>query len=349
MIYDVLEVALNIYNQNPSVFFVIMSSAIILIFSLLMSNGLKRRETRIVMIVVPIAVLTYLLSLNLEGATEHDFFQNLSTEFIGGLLALILFAEWITTNQYSFPIIAVLIFGIAGVFMWQATVTADGFYINLSTELLGALVTTAVVRRDWLWSQGDLLDDGKSERRARFATKRETLERETAKRLCDMHVTLFGTTLQDLEKRQHILSESADIVYLGKVQQRNGGGLQQLIYCNARDITTYEISHEHVTVVFDGNEQAIQHVSQRFSETFEIQESEEVATQVSHNRSQMRLKVKTPEQSFQQELHDMIDMFVTRWQQSLHNMPPPSEAYVNGYHEAIEFVCHDLSTTIKSA
>lgn len=343
---QLVEFGLSIYQQNPSVFFVIVSSGIILLFALLMSNNLHRSETRVVFIVVPIALATYMLSIHLENV-EHDFFQNLSTEFIGGLLALILFAEWITSNEYTFPIVAVLIFGVAGVFMWQASLTDDGFYINLSTELLGALITTAVIRREWLWSKRDVRDETPKERHARFESKRQAVERETARRLCQLHITLRGKTLQEIEHRQQILSESVDIAYEGKIAKRSGE-LQRIIYSNCRDTKIYPASREHVMVILDGHEHAIEKTVLRLSETFEVQDSQDQLSQLGSERSQMRVKVKTPAQSFEQELHGMMDMFVARWHESMQTMERPSEDFVNGYAQAVEYVCQDLRATLES-
>jgi hypothetical protein len=344
---NVIEFGMSVYQQNPSVYFALISSVIILLFALLMSNSLERSESRVVFIVIPIALATYLLSINLENL-EHDFFQNLSTEFIGGLLALILFADWITSNEYTFPIVTIVIFVMAGVFVWQASATTDGFYINLSTEMLGALVTTAVVRRDWLWSGSAKLEETHTEKHTRFQTKRRDLERETAERLCHMFINLKGQTSMEIDKKQRILIESVEIIYEGDYTKRDGGGYQRALYANCRPIETPSVARDHLMVVLDGHEQAVNKATQRFTETFDVQKSDDQLTHLANERTQRRMQVKTPVQSFEQELHEMINMLVTRWQESVQTVDKPSEDFADGYHDAIQYVCDNLMASVET-
>lgn len=345
---DIIFLGMSAVFENPSVFFVLISSIMILLFALVMSSNLQQSESRIIFIVIPIALATYLLSINFENL-EKDFFQNLSTEFIGALIALILFADWITSNEYTFPIVTIFIFVTAGVFVWQASATSDGFYVNLSTEILGALITTAVVRRDWLWSASDKLEESHSEKHNRFQSKRRNLELETAQRLCHMTINLTGQTSLEIEKKQRILNESIEIMYEGDYTKRTDGGYQRTLYANCRPIEIPSVAHEQFTVILDGHEQAVNKASQRFVETFDVQNSDDKLTRLNSARTQRRMRVKTPVQSFEQELHEMINLFTTRWRDSLQTIDKPTEDYADGYYDAIQYVCDDLMTIVESA
>jgi hypothetical protein len=348
MLEEIVYAGLSALFSNPSVFFALTSSIMILLFALVMSNNLKTSESRIIFIVIPVALGTYLVSFSFADL-ERDFFQNLSTEFIGALLALVLFADWITSNEYTFPVVTVLIFVVAGVFVWQASTTGDGFYTNLSTELLGALITTAVVRHDWLWSASTEAEESHSEKHSRFQLQRRNIELETAKRLSHMMINLSGKTSYEIDKRQKILSESVEIKYEGDYSKRWGGGVQRTLYANCRPIELHSVTHEHVMVILDGHEKAVNRATTRLTETFDVQKSDKELTRLSIERTQRRLQVKTPVQSFEQELHDMINLFVTRWQDSDQPTDQPTDDFAEGYHKAIQYVCDDLLTIIKNA
>jgi hypothetical protein len=345
---QVIEFGIYIYQQNPSVFFALISSVMILLFALFMSNNLQQSEMRVIFIVIPIALATYLLSITLDNL-EHDFFQNLSTEFIGSLLALILFADWVITNKYTFPILAIAIFGVAGVFVWQASLTGDGFYINLSTEMLGALITTAVIRREWLWSGADTSDETRADKHNRFQARRRNLERETAQRLCQLTINLSGQTSAEIDIKQKVLIESVEIMYQDADIKQKDGGYQRTLYANCRPIKTLAVAREHLLVIFDGHEYAVNKTMQRFTETFEIQDPDGELAHLGGERTQQRVQVKTPIHSFEKELHDMINLFVTRWHDSMQTTEKPTEDYANGYHYAIQYVCDDLMTIVTGA
>lgn len=348
MLEELVYVGLTALITNPSVFFALVSSTAILIFALVMSSRLKQSESRIIFIVIPIALGTYLLSITFNN-DERDFFQNLSTEFIGALLALILFADWITSHDYTFPIITIGIFVTAGIFVWQASVTGDGFYLNLSTEILGALITTAVVRRDWLWSSIDPSDESHTERHSRFQSRRRNLELETVQRLSHMMINLKGKTSYEIEKRQRILSESVEIKYESDYSKRwGGGGFQRTLYANCRPMEFPAITPQQLTIILDGHEQAVHKATQRLTQTFDVKKSDTDLTRIGSERTQRRIQINTPVQSFEQELHEMINLFVERWQTSAQTIVQPTDDFTKGYQDAIQYVCDDLMTIVKS-
>ena len=342
---DLIQFGLSIYEQNPSVFFALISSVIILTFALLMSNNFRNQETRVVLVVVPLALGTYLLSVNLENI-ERDFFQNLSTEFIGGLLALFLFANWIISHKATFPIVALAIFAVSGVFVWQAALTNDGFYVNLSTELLGALITTAVVRREWLWSSQVRIPH--KQKHAYFEHQRRKVARDTAREMCDVQILVTGNTSEEIDARIYALLGSIEVLMAEDKTSRNEFGQQQrILFANCRHTGMLKPTEESVTIFLDGKRQAVDKTHQRMSETFEIATPDDESTYLTETRTQLRLRVKTPVQSFEQELHGMVEMFVERWHGTVQTSKP-SEAYADGYHDAIAYVCDDLRATIKS-
>lgn len=342
---DILLNGIVIYEQNPSVFFAIISSVVILVFALLMSNNFQNQQTRVVFVVIPLALGTYLLSINIDNI-EHEFFQNLSTEFIGGLLALFLFANWVIDNRATFPIVALAIFIVAGVFVWQGALTGDGFYINMATELLGALITTAVVRREWLWSSKGHIPH--KQKHAYFANARRQVEYDTARQMCDVQIIVTGTSQEDIDARTYALLGAIEIMMSEeKVHKNADGQLQRILFANCRYTNQLKPSRESVNVFLDGNRQVVEKTHLRLSETFEILSADEELNYLSDTRTQQRLKLKTPVQSFEQELNSMIEMFIGRWQQSVQTSKP-SEAYADGYHDAITFACEDLRQTVKS-
>ncbi len=343
---DLLQLGLSVYEQNPSVFFALTSSVIILVFALLMSNNFSNQETRVIFAVVPLALVTYLLSINLENL-EHDFFQNLSTEFIGGLLALILFANWVTENRATFPVVAVAIFVVAGIFVWQSALTNDGFYVNLSTELLGALITTAVIRREWLWSAKGRIPH--KQKHAYFQNQRRKVERETTKRMCDVEIVVTGATTEEIDAHIYALLGSVEVVMEDEKPRKNEyGQLQRVLLANCRYTDILKPNQDTVTLFIDGKRQAVTKTQQHLHETFDVISSDEEFTYLTEERSQLRFTVNVPVQSFAQELNSMVEMFIEQWRLSVQTSKP-SEEYADGYHDAITFVCEDLRTTIHSS
>lgn len=345
MFSDMLMQGLAVYQENPSVFFALISTLLILIFALLMGNRVQKDEFRIVIIIVPIALGVYLASLNAEDLLERDFFQNLSTEFIGGLLALILFADWVTSQDYTFPLVVIIIFLIAGFFLWQASVTSDGFYVNFSSELLGALITTTVVRRNWLWSSR--VTETPHDRHERFKIKRRELERDTAKQFADLQIIIYGRSSVEMDKKVSAIGEFVDIAHVENDIKPRNQSQQRILYATLRTISSVKLDASQFMILLDGHIEAIKKVLVRFRQSFELISTHEHIEMLSDERATVRLDVKTPSMSFDEELFMFCEGMIEHWEEVADEQSNESSDYIKGYRSALEYISSDLLATIQ--
>lgn len=109
-----------------------------------------------------------------------EFFLNVGTELVGAMLVYILLADWIPNQRWLFPVVALLVV-LSTLPIESAGDDMQPIILNLSTELLGALVIFVLLqRRDWLWNSS------KRQRDKALRRRRKRVNREVARRSVDM-------------------------------------------------------------------------------------------------------------------------------------------------------------------
>jgi len=153
MNYERLSQALNQYLDNTEIFFPIILSFLILLIAVGFIGRIKDSTIRNLLLLPLAGIFLWLGFLDQISAFEQDYFLNLSTEIFGALAAMLVFAGFVTSSGWTFPFIGTILFVISILLAQQAVDNGDAIAVNLSTELLGAFITTALLKREWLYNR----------------------------------------------------------------------------------------------------------------------------------------------------------------------------------------------------
>ncbi len=104
--------------------------------------------------------LLYLLAVALaafwfsEQLTDINgqFYLSIASELFGAMLVIVLLNEWVSSQRWLFPVVFVVVL-LSTLLINFGGVLFEGFFTNLSAELIGAFVIMVLIeRREWLWS-----------------------------------------------------------------------------------------------------------------------------------------------------------------------------------------------------
>lgn len=149
--YSIIDL-IQTYMSNTDIYFPIALSLVILSISISITFFLRDEALRIVLIFL-LAGFFYWASIG-GSVFEQEYFLNMSTELLGTIVALIIFASALTSSGWTFPVVAMIIVTLISVLTIRTDDFSNGFSLNMSTELLGAFLTTVLLKRDWLWKKG---------------------------------------------------------------------------------------------------------------------------------------------------------------------------------------------------
>lgn len=145
------------YNNNSTVLFPIVLSFIFVALAIAAVGLAPSYELR-TLLILPVAIFFLHISSDM-GRFGEDYFLNMSTELLGAFLALLVFTGVVTSQSWTFPLVTTLMIFVIFRMALSAADNHDPFYMNMSTELLGALMTTLLLNREWIWSRKRAWDD----------------------------------------------------------------------------------------------------------------------------------------------------------------------------------------------
>lgn len=146
-----ISIARELNQSNVNVLSV-LSSAIIISASITVTAHVRTRETRMFFVLI-FAFFTYSFAQGFTG-NNHGFFFNLSTEFVGAAVGLLLFDRLMHTELSGIFLllgVAAIVLVLPFVFeMLDRRLFNGEFIANLRTDLLGAFTVAVLLNRDWL-------------------------------------------------------------------------------------------------------------------------------------------------------------------------------------------------------
>jgi hypothetical protein len=214
---DIYQIFINFMN-NLEFYVPITFSFIVVVLLGGVSFFLQNEQFR-TFLLIPLALFFLVFSYS-GSAFEQEFYLNMSTELFGALLTLLLFATFVTTDRWTFPVIVfVALMMLSFLFTIDFTDTS-GISLNMSTELLGAMLTTVWLRRDWLWG---------STKRSSFVNNR-AFQQERRKNLENLdtgfQIYISGRDEMELEyKIQHLQEQQLTLTKIGSTEYDNPAGI----------------------------------------------------------------------------------------------------------------------------
>lgn len=148
---------------------------------------------------------------------EQEFYLNMATELFGTVLALFLFATIVTTNRWTFPVIVgVTILMLVFIFTINFEDT-NSISLNMSTEILGAMLTTVWLKRDWLWGSR------RKKKFSRFTRARHKKRRQDLQDLDkNFQIHVSGLTESELENKiNHLRQQQLVIKTISSIKYDN--------------------------------------------------------------------------------------------------------------------------------
>jgi hypothetical protein len=292
-----LDVATSLQHAQPiTVSFVF--AALIIAASIVITVRVPIREARILFVAV-FAILTFVLSQGISGE-NNDFFFNLSTEFVGATVGLLLFADVLFDEIGGW----LLLMTVAGFTLFAPVVLqhialpflSDQFILNLRTDLLGAFIVAVLLNRGWvIHSQLQRAhDSGKDQiSKLEWLQEQKRINRERALEIKQMEAELKQRPPQ-LERRGQKLAP--------EVTAGQGGG----------QITSPQnTSPRQITITVEGQTQFITPVERTISEVFETVEQK--VENPDSLTCRVYFTIDAPDKSFAQALQGRFMTLIEDW------------------------------------
>lgn len=122
-------------------------SVVVIVASIILTIFVKSRALR--MVILPfLFILTLMFSHQYSGSVSN-YLVNVSTEFLGAIIALLILSEWMADERWALALVAAVVLVLPFVFQLSGYFT-ESFILNLRADLLGGLVVFTLLHRRWL-------------------------------------------------------------------------------------------------------------------------------------------------------------------------------------------------------
>jgi hypothetical protein len=154
-----------------------------------------------------LAGTTWLMTPLAVTRLDNQYFQSFIIEFIGAFAILILFESWVTDERATFMPVAVLTFFTASVFLAGAPYLDRELSIEFAVMLLGAFLTTILLKREWWWENANPLRRRTKKLDVTFAQQEfaETLDE------AEVHIKLIARSEDEMVYRLNLMRHTLDI------------------------------------------------------------------------------------------------------------------------------------------
>jgi hypothetical protein len=345
--YDnLISFATSLQNADPYAISFIFA-LLIIAASIVVTVNIPVREARIVFVVF-FAFLTFILAQGF-GDKNHDFFFNLSTEFIGAAVGLLLFAELLLNEvgglMMLFGVSLIVLFAPVIVQTLDVELFTDEFVLNLRTDLLGAFIVAVLLNRGWV-----IYDKLKKASETNLTLK----EKEE----------LLSTTSAELAQRSRELVQAERTLNREtKTLQRRSAKVSRIqqILGQQRDQTMNypEVSKARQAIILvEGSE--IDPVVKTLDQIFTVRnQMKETFVEGKSQRSIQYVccTVETPDRTFAEQLRERFDALIQDWQQQAQHTQeagdfaeqndPQTMDYRYGKAAGYQLAIEDLQTLIK--
>jgi hypothetical protein len=219
-----------------------------------------------------LAGTTYLMTPLAVTRLDMQYFRSFIIEFVGAFAILVLFESWLTEERDTFMPMAITTFLVASIFLAGAPYLEREVSIEFAVMLLGAFLTTILLKREWWWADSDPTHRLQRGMDKMFAKK----EFAAILKEAEVHIKLTARSEDELEYRLSLLRHTFDI--LGQsdpTEDRKTGGFVVLIAAKIRaDVQAPEKPTEgevHLRIM--GNVNLVKQATLRIGEIFTVSQS----------------------------------------------------------------------------
>jgi hypothetical protein len=315
LIWDFFQLSRNeIYN--PIVFsFVILAVCASLAFYF-------RDESLRIALIILLALFFYWLSADEQASIfGQEYFLNMSTELLGTIISLIVFASVMTANGWTFPVVAMIVVTMISVLTIRTDDFNNGFSLNMSTELFGAFLTTVLLNRDWLWAKGSDKSGSLLSPFAEWIEKRvqkqHTFSVKTSSK-ADYYVLIVGENEVDVADKVAWLTRSG-VVVVSQSYMTHDTENKRVYQEIGLAMDTYEKQAETVTL---SNQEArirvlaypdtAYRIHQQMTEMLECNEPKHVSTP-DKELTHLEFTVQRPRFLFSDYIEKQLNLLVREW------------------------------------
>ena len=219
-----------------------------------------------------LAGTTYLMTPLAVTRLDLQYFQSFIIEFVGAFVILVLFESWLTDERDTFMPMAVTTFLVASVFLAGAPYIEREVSIEFAVMILGAFLTTILLKREWWWANADPTHRLQRGIDKMFSKK----EFAAIVKEAEVQIKLMACSEDELEYRLSLLRHTFDI--LGQSDPTEDGKTGNFVVLVAGKIRTDAQAPEkpaegnvHIRIFGDVNR--VKQATARISEIFTVSQS----------------------------------------------------------------------------
>lgn len=333
------QLAHGLQQSDPLVVTVVFA-ILIIAASFIVAVNVPIREARILFVLL-LAGVTFFLSRGMDNL-NNSFFFNLSTEFVGAAVGLLLFADTLFDEIGSWVLLLVVTaLVLAGPFLIQELdldLFTDEFILNLRTDLLGAFVVTILLKRGWIIYN---------------EMKKESHE---SQRLKDLE-QLLRSQKEANQKRREVLLQLQRIL---KQQEKTLTQYEQILHQQGYSqpvITEYQtgtVDKSRAMLVIEGH--TLEHVERTIYQIFEVCDKTVHHPPAEDVMGRLSFLIEVPQSNFAQRLQEQFEELIYTWSQQSKqcqlkgDFSEPGDAqntdYFYGVASGYQMAMDDLQTLI---
>jgi hypothetical protein len=316
--YRIIDL-IQAYMANANIYFPIAFSFIILGVSVSATFFVRSESLRVILIIL-LAGFFYLISVD-GSEFEQEYFLNMSTELLGTIVSLIIFASAMTVSGWTFPLVGMVVITLISILTIRTDDFNNGFSLNMSTELLGAFLTTVLLNRDWLWHRdkqgiGGLLDPLTIWLNQRIQ-KRHVFDIKTNAR-SDYFVLVRGVSEAEIMEKVEWLTRSGVMVVSSsdmRYDTFNNCMYQEIglvVDAHEKQTEAIALSNQQARVRVLGYRDTAYRIHQQMTEVMECEEARHASTP-NKELTHLEFTTQRPRVLFSDYVATQINLLVREW------------------------------------
>lgn len=311
---DFFSGAMDFYLANADIIQPILLSIFILGVTLGTAQLTKDNLTR-TMVIIPAAIILYAMSFSVVD-WGREWYLNLSTALLSSLFALLVLAL-VSVNDswvYALSITAVCALVVL-LFIDRGNLTSN-LATNISAGLVGAFLTTLLIRKEW--------DFSPNRRDARLSTAMRQSRKANAKQPdsdADFFILVPGHDAEAIAQRMKFLTENnLHVIQNSPVEKdEQTNTLYQLVPARIRTVVkdqeTIFLSNTEARVRIIAFPDTVKKVYKQISEVLDITEQKRIDSP--HNEMiHIEFKTNSPQRMFSEEIEAQIFALAREWRGS---------------------------------
>jgi hypothetical protein len=311
---DFFSGALDFYLANADIIQPILLSIFVLGVALGTAQLTKDNVTR-TLVIIPVAIILYGMSFSVVD-WGREWYLNLSTALISSLFALLVLALVSVNDGWAYPLVIMAVCSLFLLLFIDRSNLTSNLATNLSVGLVGAYLTTLLIRKEWDFSPARR--DARLSAAMRQSRKAKTKEPDSN---ADFFILVPGNDVEAIGQRLKFLAENnLQVLQQTPVEKdEQTDTLYQLVPARiktvVKDQETIFLSNTEARVRIIAFPDTVKKVYKQISEVLDITEQKRIDSP--HNEMiHVEFKTNSPQRMFSEEIEAQIFALAREWRGS---------------------------------